>query len=844
MLKNFNPYINRICKKFTLLNQYLDYQVGDTLTNIAFDFTSEVGGSLTVNYDYDAEGRPDYVICTKSGSTTIHSRWYVVGVERIRLGQFQLTLYRDTCADFRDDIMNAKSMIARGTVAQSDPFIYNSENSRLNVIKKGELLLKDYTQCPWLIGYISQDVAYDAGTVEIKTYEQSVYQFENITEYPYYQYRNSVTTNGKGFLSVSYQRYSGSSGGNGVFPGTFDLNLSNTEIPGHDRLLYYSPSQKVLHSNIELESAYLQTVKNKWDSQVSPDTKAEIANSNPQQQVTSQEFNEIVEQQNKVIKTRYGNYKFKIVNDGYTIGQYISPRFVSVINGLLSEPDWTGPLVKENINYINYSFHLEFEQVPVDSRVDYKIEFSGKDLSNKTSPYGIICMPYEDGYKTLSDVTDELQGVAMTKDERLKIMQGLGAIDNLIYDLQIFPYCPISTMTKNTQSHVYYNVPMVRTIRVYAGDGTFKTNIYAVDNGEFSLFVGDEIPAKDIKTANECDIYRLVSPNYASNFEFNPCKFGIHTSPVAGEPAWFMKRFTVDVRLKPFQPYLHVAPQWDGLYGEEYHDAKGLICGGDFSVDRVSDQWATYQYNNKNFQLQFDRQIETMEFNKKMGWLGAGMAAAGAATGIGSSLHLGEWAGAALSPGKDNDSKWAHMMAQGSGPIKFNALMAGTAGTAPIMAGQVAKSAAITAGAIAMGIANHARINEQIAARTDDFNWTNENIDARPYGLTKVTVLNRNFKYFPFLEYYSCTQEEEDQLHERLTLQGMTVNKIGCIKDYLNKNTDGTYKYPIAGGWYNKNYIRATIIKFPENSDSKVDDEVLMTINNELAEGVYFDEVI
>ena len=74
-------------------------------------------------------------------------------------------------------------------------------------------------------------------------------------------------------------------------------------------------------------------------------------------------------------------------------------------------------------------------------------------------------------------------------------------------------------------------------------------------------------------------MYRLCSGNYQGIFEFNAAK------------SYGVEGFRVDCTFKPYNPYIHVVPKLGGLYGSqfaEFKDARGLICGGDFSLAQLS----------------------------------------------------------------------------------------------------------------------------------------------------------------------------------------------------------------------------------------------------------------
>lgn len=139
--------------------------------------------------------------------------------------------------------------------------------------------------------------------------------------------------------------------------------------------------------------------------------------------------------------------------------------------------------------------------------------------------------------------------------------------------------------------------------------------------------------AMDVKVKSQTELVRLVSPNYASFFDINvQYNKGINY-------------FNIDCFYKPYQPYIHVNPDFNGLYGKDFDDVRGLICGGDFSITLTNDAWSTYQLNNKNYQAIFDRNMQSLELNnnvQKMNDMATNIAGIfqGAAAGMGSGAAL------------------------------------------------------------------------------------------------------------------------------------------------------------------------------------------------------------
>src|SRR5574344_1391234 len=74
--------------------------------------------------------------------------------------------------------------------------------------------------------------------------------------------------------------------------------------------------------------------------------------------------------------------------------------------------------------------------------------------------------------------------------------------------------------------------------------------------------------------------------------------------------------------------------------------------------------------------------------------------------------------------------------------------------------------------------------DEQINLKKDLFNYNLQNIQALPQSVSKTAAFNINSKYVPFLEKYTCTEEEKNALRDKLKWQGMTVMRTGQIQDY------------------------------------------------------------
>ena len=280
------------------------------------------------------------------------------------------------------------------------------------------------------------------------------------------------------------------------------------------------------------------------------------------------------------------------------------------------------------------------------------------------------------------------------------------------------------------------------------------------------------------KLANECDVVRLVAQNYSAIFEFSPAKSG----GVDG--------FLADCTYKPWSPYIHILPKLKGLYGDNFvaiDDARGLICGGNMSLPQLSNAWANYQLQNKNYQEMFDRQIKNMDVQNDINRQGA-LAQLIASPIIG-----------------------------GAAGVAAGAQMGGAYGT--IAGGAIgAIGGGITAG---LDYANSLKMmeeNKQYAI--DMYGYNLQNIQAIPTSLTKTSALTYNTRVWPFIEYYTCTEDERTALKDKIKYNGMTIMKVSQLRNYL-LGQDNFYKGKL---------IRLNI---------KVDSHMAYEIYNELNKGVY-----
>ena len=310
--------------------------------------------------------------------------------------------------------------------------------------------------------------------------------------------------------------------------------------------------------------------------------------------------------------------------------------------------------------------------------------------------------------------------------------------------MQLLPYCPARYCILDNGTFDIQNAK-VDTIKKEGEESAIGVILWATTSA-FTLDILHEIAVGDAKIESQTDMWRLTSPNFNGQFEFNAAKNG------------GVQSFNVDCNYKPFNPYIHINPNFGLLYGQDFNDARGLICGGDFSLPQLSNAWANYQLNNKNYQAIFDRQIQNMEVNNRV-------------------QRIREITGAAL----------------GSAQAGIGGAVSGSMfGPVGAVVGGAASMAASAGGGAADVALNDQLRNEALDYKRDMFGYELGNIQALPTSITKTSAFTYNNKIFPILEYYTCTDKEKQALKDKIKYNGMTVMRIGTIGEFLG---DGELQY-------------------------------------------------
>lgn len=790
-LLKYNNYYNRIVKKEDTLGAYLTQDcLLDTFENVNFVPADGVDTTLVVKHEGP---NPDYLIVADGND--IESRWFVVESDIIRGGQYRLTLHRDVIVDSYDLVVNAPCFIEKATLSNNDPFIFNGENMTFNQIKQAETPLKDETGCAWVVGYIPKDsFTGEASTRTVKTdfilADSADIVVENIDKWEYYPY---VTQKYKSYYSedpifvgraammngtVRMWNQFGSQGTSleltsAIYNRFFELvdgvvttdltinNMADVGIWGINGTRAKAAQKWAGSARSTLQSALATTLGLHTAEQTSTFLGL---NSKTIYDSTAKKYYRI-----RVEGTPVRNIQ-NVTTSMPTLFNTMSNNLVRdcgnvEIGGAVKNIQITGTAGTTSFateaSYYEYSVYLD--QYTVSANVVISTPENRYHLEDQ--PYDMFCMPYSDSLKIYQNgvqLTTANSSLAINLATQIGASTGSGNV----YDIQLLPYCPVRycIMDDNT-----FDVKGSKFDLVKTADGNTVGVLLWATKSSFTLNIYRNIATINPKIENLVDKWRLCSPNFNGQFEFSPAMNG------------GVDYFNVDCTYKPFNPYIHVNPNFKKLYGKDFNDARGLICGGDFSLPQVSNAWADYQLNNKNYENIFNREIQNLQVQQKY-------------------QRIGD-------------------IASLVGGIAGGAAAGGIAGGAAAVAG---------AGISAIGGAMDLAIGDKLRAeamdyKRDMFGMQMGNIQALPTNITKTTAFTYNNKLFPILEYYTCTIEERNALLDKLRYNGMTVGRIGKIADYLANAKD--------------QYIKGRIIRIEGVSD---DFHYYKAISDEIYKGAFF----
>lgn len=773
----YNNYFNRTIKKLESLNEIVASCKYNYVQETAFNENDGINTKHIVNWNKNFT--PDYCIVLNEHNQ-IDSKWFVLDFTRTRCGQYEATLKRDVISDFYEETINAPCFVQKGFVTEDNPLIFNKEDFNCNQIKTNELLLKDETKRSWLVLYFDINSKNSLnGTINSIDEPYINTGASTLADWSVYaNYHDSYKIPNLKLFAIRYRIQE-----DGIeYFGTQDTFNSECELINSEFKTYTAGDTGLVRDNGGPSSTKAKKlIKNNSTS---------IKNALSSYKEPSLSFSNFMKYNNKIVKTNDNKYwRINIVPSGLDVsiedlssGSLYSAVEDSFKTGGVLVNGWSGDFNGAIVSRVESNVYKMQATEITSEATTYTYDFrNAPNLLDQ--PYGIICLPYLDTHNGtdvvgfVSDVGNGnvKEGISMLVAADL-CKGGVGS-GHKIFDAQILPYCPA-------------NVPLAVGNILKLSDYNNQEQISLISSGGnnygFALFpyyakftknidvrtplISDFHFYKNYKLENQLSMYRLCSPNFNGQFEFSMAKNR------------GLDYINIDCTYKPYAPYIHLNPKFKGLYGQDFDDARGLICSGDFSMTVTGDAFEQYKLQNKNYNEIFNRQIENLDTNHNIGILEKSL-----------SLLTNTTAGA---------------------------IGGGIAGKDAATMGLGAVSGLINAG---IGLAtNEMSFAEQKDYSKDMHEYQLDNIKALPSSLAKVDAYNNNNKLFPILEKYTCTDKEKEIFENKLKFEGMTINALGTIKDYMN--FDG------------ETFVRGQIIRLNNIQNSS---KLCYTIYEEISKGVY-----
>lgn len=758
----YNNYYNRLLKIEDSLSAYIDiaYDFYQTASGTNFNPNDGVNTEHIIGVgDYSGDG--DYMVVTNDYNEIV-SRWFIIESQRTRAGQYKLLLHRDVIADYYNIIAESPCFIEKSMLSYDSPLLFNKEDMTFNQIKSNETLLKDKSGCAWLVGYYDPAANNLQGSAKNNSNNEIsvVHVGDSVSDWQYYQYSNLAgnpnifggpAINPVTAFIVSLKVYTGlvqdylvEIFGDATFKRTkLSLtggDLTYAQVKEKYGLEYGFTANETLTTTFDSSlKNYLNQNKSTFTTELERNTL--YANSAAYLEAFL-DFNGWVignntETEIYQITINYPNSPTSTIDDVKNTG--IGMVILHLMHDLQAYyHDQTQIVCKYDYN--GYSMDLNTR---VDAFVNYNITGNTQRLITEDAPYNIFAMPF-------GDITVKYGSTEFTNDPLIALSTASAMLANhggFIYDIQLLPYCPYQSIVSDGQINLTSEAQYSLITQDEGGTTVNKSVIIYVPKSKVEFNINNSIPigetAIERKVNNECDKWRLTSPNYSNFFDFSV------------EMNYGVDYFNVDCDFKPYTPYIHVNPNFKNLYGADYNDPRGLICGGDFSITRVDNKWVDYQIQNKNYSAIFDRQIQNMEVQNKYQNI---QTAVNAAVGT----VQGALTGAAI----------------GS--------MSSVSPAASIIGGVAGGAASAITGVADIQITK-ALQNETLDYTKDLHAYQLGNIQALPQTISKVSSFNNNNKIFPILEYYTCTDTEKNALRNKIKYNGMTTMVIDTLSNYMTE---------------------------------------------------------
>lgn len=769
----YQSHHSRLIKKiFATAGEYVaaaegSLVVGDGNFPVSFHQGDGIFCEQVVNADFE-DFVFDYLVTYSADDQdqNVASRWFVISKSDNRKGQVNVSLKRDLVSDYWADLKKADFMMERGNLdfgedgddwRAPDPLLFQPEDQVYNQIKKEEYKLyrfgypssgsEDDIEPAWLVGYIPKNLT-GWQTVRVPAISD-IYAAETlwgIDLTPTFGYEG-VPNNEEDAYNIIAMPLKDCM-----------VRYNATLSPGNWR--QYAKVSLAVMSQLAAKGFVIDLQLLPYipgETLGSQGSLAGVASWNPGDGIyTSKNFMVMTE----------GIQKGFCPGDAAASYQTGQPGVVDLPS------DWNTGGSLESFAYVSDSGQVQAEAKNVRGYVLKSWTFQSGTLFFSSSDYS-----FDNSTMKITFVNQYYNGFID------QVNNGLGHFEIVYRETSASaPFTPVIFALSTSRE-------------------TFEIGI----NSQ-SAVVDSEISPDDLKKEKATKTYRIVSPNHDGVYEWTPAmnyNFVLNSSLGLTEWKCDFSRFTAAIALKPFDPYIRIQPNYSfadssytvedpGFYGGNFDDARGLICGGDFSLSRMSSVWEEYKLNNKNFASSFSRGIQSMETRKV-------------------------W------------QAYSDVIGLGGATVG-GAIAGGLKGGVP---GAIGGAVAGLGSGLFSGLKNQALAEEAINAAKSQWSMNISAIQARPESLTKVSAFDPDNKIWPFLEIYDCTDEEKNLFEKRMIMTGMAGHKFTTLENQMK----GSVAYPLVVDSKYYQRFEGIVVKMPEGVDA--DPAMIEEISREMRMGLF-----
>lgn len=734
------------------------------------DTVDEINGHIIYTLA-TGEEVPSYIVDEDSGK-----RWFVSGITQLRTGKYQISLLRDIISEHPELWKTEQAYVSAGTATDFNKYkrwdlpFTNTKMSeqRLNINGKSSFFVYYVNTQKFENGVISEE--------DLKISSTSVpgvtgfdYEVANLNEIPNFNIvdagKVSTWEASKATLHLGDQTgtlnylylltvtnrdliYDGSQTANNqsrlveVSANSDNIGINDIQWP-----LLASNEYNSLTNTVEALKNFLSTYEANNFGTVIPKSQAAsldayvnkfIYNTTDKKVYTIRKTEELINNNKKLGTTEAGTLYSAISNIKYPI------QSVAAAGQTKAYGKW---LTFQSVQKVH-------EYTLVELGVATKFDLTFKANVRKLPKSAVRCVNIASG----GGISDEdLAQVLM-----LAQVNGINQTGDTgrILDIQYLPF----TIASGTSADIKINETAMIAQFLSTDDYSYDTVLDSLSN-----------------INKETDTIKIVSPSRASQFLFRPYNND-------GE-----MKFSTKITLKPYASVIYVRPSTKGLLLNNFDDKDCLTINEDFSLTNVSNEWANYIYNNRNYLNAFERQIQGREFER--GWERRVEQA---------QAKSDEWNSRNISAEKARTY---------TGNLPIISGIAGAIGTAwqdenYMRAAQLDREY------------NEALYQQGLQLSRDLFNMQLENIQAQPNIPSRVTTIDCKFLDGVYLEFYSTNDTEKRAIENFYIYNGNRIDQYSNFEAYWGK------------------FVRGRIIQSKNYNQPEVDE-----LNRRLEMGIYTEEI-